>query len=187
MSRVGKNPVKLPEKVEVSFSESPLGEQIVTIKGPKGELQTTLRKEVFVKKEDGAILVERKDDEKLSKSLHGTTRSLLSNMVCGVTEGFTRKLNIVGVGYRAQLQGNKLVLQVGYSHQVEIVPPEHTKIEIDKTQTNLTITGIDKKVVGDLASYIRSIRRPEPYKGKGIKYSDEIIRRKAGKSAAKKA
>ncbi len=127
------------------------------------------------------------NDEKLVRSLHGLTRSLLQNMLLGVTEGFKKDLDIIGIGYKAQLQGTKLVLQMGYSHPVEVEPPnKETKIEVDKTQTHITIVGINKQTVGDLAAYIRSVRSPEPYKGKGIKYSDERIRRKVGKSAAKK-
>jgi len=187
MSRVGKHPIQIPDKVEVQISTTPAGGQTVKIKGPKGELQSSFRNEIVITKENNQLIVTRKDDEKLTKSLHGTTRAMIQNMMIGVTDGFKKQLTIIGVGYRAQLQGNKLVLQIGYSHQVEVVPPEGIKLEIDKTQTNITITGNNKQTVGDLAAYIRAVRKPEPYKGKGIKYSDEVIRRKAGKSAAKKA
>lgn len=187
MSRIGKNPVLIPEKVEVTISDSPDGSQTIKVKGPKGELQSVFRNEIKIAKADGKLNIARKNDEKLVKSLHGTSRNLLRNMMMGVTDGFKKELDIVGVGYRAQLQGNKLVLQIGYSHPVEILSPsKDTKIEIDKNQTHITVSGIDKQSVGDLAALIRSVREPEPYKGKGIKYSNEVIRRKAGKSAVKK-
>ena len=186
MSRIGKNPVQIPEKVEVAISESPFG-QTVKVKGPKGELSSKFRKEIKIKKEDSKIVLERENDEKLVKSLHGLSRTLIYNMIVGVTQGYKKDLDIIGVGYRAQLQGSKLVLQIGYSHQVEIEPPnKETKIEVDKTQTHLSISGICKQTVGALAAKIRNVRLPEPYKGKGIKYTDERIRRKAGKSAVKK-
>ncbi len=186
MSRIGKNPIQTPEKVEVTLSESPLG-QIVKVKGPKGELQSSFRKEIKVIKEGNQIILSRENDEKLSKSLHGLSRTLIQNMILGVTQGYKKDLDIIGVGYRAQVQGNNLVLQIGYSHQVEIPSPtKETKIEVDKTQTHISITGICKQTVGDLAAKIRAVRLPEPYKGKGIKYTDEKIRRKAGKSAVKK-
>ncbi|MBI2995952.1 MAG: 50S ribosomal protein L6 [Candidatus Melainabacteria bacterium] len=185
MSRVGKNPVQIPEKVEVTISESPTN-QLVKVKGPKGELENQFRKDIKVEKQDGKIVLTRNNNEKFFKSLHGTYRTILQNMILGVTQGFKKELDIVGVGYRALLQGNKLVLQVGYSNQIEVTPNKETKIEVDKNQTHITITGIDKQIVGDLSSHIRSIRLPEPYKGKGIKYSNERIRRKVGKSAVKK-
>ena len=186
MSRIGKNPINIPDKVEVTITDTP-GGQVIKVKGPKGELESRFRKEIKIVKEDKKIVLTRINDEKLVRSLHGLTRSLLHNMILGVTEGFKKDLDIIGVGYKAQLQGTKLVLQMGYSHPVEVEPPnKETKIEIDKTQTHITVTGINKQTVGDLAAYIRSVRLPEPYKGKGIKYSDERIRRKVGKSAAKK-
>lgn len=186
MSRIGKNPINIPDKVEITITDT-LSGQIVKIKGPKGELESKFRKEIKITREDKKIIFNRENDEKLVRSLHGLTRSLVQNMILGVTEGFKKELDIVGVGYKAQLQGTKLVLQMGYSHPVEVESPnKETKIEVDKTQTHLTITGISKQTVGDLAAYIRSVRFPEPYKGKGIKYSDEKIRRKVGKSAAKK-
>lgn len=187
MSRIGKNPVQIPEKVEVNINESPSGGQIVRIKGPKGELESNFRKEIKITKEDSKIVLKRSDDEKLTKSIHGMTRSLIQNMIVGVTQGFKKELDINGIGYRASLIGNKLVLQVGYSHQLEVEPPtKETKIEVDKNQTHITITGISKQIVGDLSAHIRSLKLPEPYKGKGIKYSFERIRRKVGKSAVKK-
>ena len=187
MSRIGKNPITIPEKVEVSVSPSPDGGSIARVKGPKGELESSFRKEIKISVEDKKILFNRSGDEKLDKSLHGMTRTMIYNMILGVTEGFKKELDIVGVGYKAQLQGNKLILQIGYSHQLEINPPtKETKIEVDKNQTHITITGISKQIVGDLAAEIRGMRLPEPYKGKGIKYSDEKIRKKVGKSAVKK-
>ena len=186
MSRIGKNPVQISPGVEVTVTDTQTG-QLVKVKGPKGELESKFRSEINIQKEDGKIILTRKSDEDLIKSLHGLTRSLISNMILGVTQGYKRELDIIGTGYRAQLQGTKLILQVGYSHQVEVESPtKETKIEIDKNQTHITITGISKQVVGDLAPHSRSIKLPEPYKGKGIKYMDEKIRRKVGKSAAKK-
>ncbi len=188
MSRIGRSPINIPEKVEVTITDSLQG-QTVKVKGPKGELESKFRKEIkiTITKEDKKIVLIRESDEKLVKCLHGMSRSMLHNMILGVTEGFKKELDIVGVGYKAQLQGEKLVLQIGYSHPVEVKSPnKETKIEIDKTQTHITITGISKQTVGDLAAHIRSVRQPEPYKGKGIKYSNEKIRRKVGKSAAKK-
>ncbi len=186
MSRIGKNPVVIPDKVEVNITSSPI-EQTVTIKGPKGELKASFRKEIVISKEDGKIVLSKSNEEKLARNLFGMYRTLIQNMIVGVTEGFKKDLDIVGVGYRAQVQGAKLVLQIGYSHPVEIEPKDkYSKIEVDKSQTRITVSGIDKQTVGDLAAEIRSVRLPEPYKGKGIKYSDERIRRKVGKTAAKK-
>ncbi len=186
MSRVGKQPIDIPEKVDVTITDTSNG-QTLNIKGPKGALVSNFRKEISIKKEDKKIVLTRANDEKLVKSLHGMTRAMINNMVIGVTQGFKKELDIVGVGYRAQVQGQKLVLQIGYSHPVEIEPPDKdTKIEVDKNQTHIVVVGIHKQAVGDLASKIRDVRLPEPYKGKGIKYSDEKIRRKVGKSAAKK-
>ena len=186
MSRVGKNSIQIPDKVEVTITETPNGQKL-KVKGPKGELESTFRKEIKATQEDRKIFLKRDNDEDLIKSIHGLTRTLIQNMILGVTEGFKKELDIVGTGYRASLQGSKLVLQIGYSHQVEIEPQDKdTKIEVDKNQTHITISGISRQVVGDLAAHIRSVRLPEPYKGKGIKYSNEKIRRKAGKSAIKK-
>ena len=186
MSRIGKKPIQIPDNVEIIVNDSPLG-QTVKDKGLKGELESKFRKEIKIKIEDKKIILERESDEKLVRCLHGMSRTLLQNMILGVTEGFKKELDVVGIGYKAQLEGNKLILQVGYSHPVHVVSPtKETKIEIDKNQTHIIITGISKQIVGDLAAYIRSVRPPEPYKGKGIKYSNETIRRKAGKSAVKK-
>jgi large subunit ribosomal protein L6 len=185
MSRIGKNPIQIPDKVEVTVSDSQNG-QTVKVKGPQGELESTFRKEINITKEDGRVVLKRASDEIFVMCLHGTTRTMLQNMILGVTHGFKKELDIIGVGYRAQMQGKKLVLQIGYSHQIGIEAPKDTKIEVDKNQTHITVTGISKQAVGDLAAMIRDARLPEPYKGKGIKYSDERIRRKAGKSAVKK-
>lgn len=186
MSRVGKNPIKIPQGVEVKIDEAPDG-QLIHVKGPKGELQAKFRKDIMITEENDIITLKRKDDEKYTKSLHGTYRAHIKNMIKGVTDGFKEELDIVGVGYRAQMQGDKLTLQVGYSSQLEIKPKEkNLKVEVDKNQTRITVTGTDKQSVGDLAALIRSLRPPEPYKGKGIKYTDEIIRRKVGKTAVKK-
>lgn len=178
MSRVGKNPIHIPDGVEVSVNKG-----VVAVKGPKGELLREVNRQVGVKVKDNQVLVTRPNDSKFHRSLHGLYRSLLSNMVQGVTEGFERKLEIVGVGYRAELRNGRLTLQVGYSHPIVMVPPEGIEIVVEN-QTQITVRGIDKELVGQVAAKIRSFRPPEPYKGKGIKYADEYVRRKAGKTAA---
>ena len=180
MSRIGNKPITVPEGVEVT-----LNDKNITVKGPKGTLNYTFRNNVEVKVEDGKVAVTRKDDSKVSKQLHGTTNSNINNMLIGVSEGFKKELEINGVGYRFQLQGNKLVVTAGYSHTVEMVAPEGVKMEMpEKSQTELIISGYDKQAVSEFAANIREIRKPEPYKGKGIKYKDEHIRRKEGKKAA---
>lgn len=186
MSRVGKNLIKIPQGVEIKITDTS-DSQVVQAKGPKGELQSNFRKQILITKEGDTITLKRKDDEKYTKSLHGTYGVLIQNMITGVTQGFKKELDIIGVGYRAQLQGNKLILQVGYSSPIEVQPDtKDLKIEVDKNQTHITISGIDKQAVGDLAAFVRSIKPPEPYKGKGIKYLNEFIRRKVGKTAVKK-
>lgn len=180
MSRIGKLPITVPPGVTVQIDGFN-----VRVKGPKGELKRTLRSEITVKQIDGQLLVERTSDDRLVRCLHGLSRTLVANMVKGVTEGFIRNLEIVGVGYRAAMDGRKLVMQLGYSHPVEIVPPEGLEVTVTGN-TKLAVTGIDKQAVGDLASFIRARRPPEVYKGKGIKYAGELIRRKAGKAAGKK-
>ncbi len=180
MSRIGKSPIAIPQGVTVAIDG-----QKVTVKGPKGQLERTLRPEVTVKQEDGKILVTRSSDERLVRSLHGLSRTLVANMVKGVTEGFTRNLEIVGVGYRAAIEGKNLVMQLGYSHPVTVEPPDGLQIAVT-ANTKIAVTGIDKQAVGDLAAFIRGKRPPEVYKGKGVKYAGEFIRRKAGKAAAKK-
>ena len=180
MSRIGNRVLTIPAGVEVNVNGNN-----ITVKGPKGTLEYTFKNNVDVKVEDGKITVTRKDDSKVSKQLHGTTNSNINNMLIGVSEGYKKELEINGVGYRFQLQGNKLIVTAGYSHNVEMVAPEGIKMEMpDKSQTELIISGYDKQAVSEFAANIREIRKPEPYKGKGIKYKDEHIRRKEGKKAA---
>ncbi|GMQ58012.1 50S ribosomal protein L6 [Vallitalea sediminicola] len=173
MSRIGKLPVEIPAGVEVSVTES----NFVTVKGPKGTLEQQLPKEMLISKEESQVLVNRPNDLKKMKSLHGLTRTLIGNMVEGVTKGYEKKLEINGVGYRAQKQGKKLVLSLGYSHPVEMEDPEGLEAVVEG-QNVIIVKGIDKARVGQYAAEIRFKRPPEPYKGKGIKYADEIIRRK---------
>ncbi|MGQ9531598.1 MAG: 50S ribosomal protein L6 [Desulfotomaculales bacterium] len=179
MSRIGRRPIAVPPNVEVSVEGN-----LVRVKGPKGELCREFHRDMRIRYQDQQIVVERPSDEKLHRSLHGTTRSILQNMVQGVTEGFTKTLEIVGVGYRATKQGRKLVLAVGYSRPVEIEPPEGVEIEVP-APTRIIVRGIDKEKVGACAASIRAVREAEPYKGKGIRYEGERIRRKAGKTGAK--
>lgn len=179
MSRIGRQPVPVPAGVEVSIEGS-----TVRVKGPRGQLVRDFHPEMTIRQEDGVLRVERPSDDKLHRSLHGLTRTLLANMVAGVTKGFEKTLELSGVGYRASKQGRKLVLAVGYSHPVEIVPEEGLEIDVP-APTKIVVKGIDKEKVGNLAAKIRSIREPEPYKGKGIKYEGERIRRKAGKAGVK--
>ncbi len=176
MSRIGKLPIQIPKGVEVKIQ----GEN-VTIKGPLGQLVQKVPDGIQVKIEDSKILVSRKDDLKKTKALHGLTRALLANHVKGVTEGWTKRLQLVGVGFRANLKGNTIVLSLGYSHDINYEVPSDIKVKIDQ-QTKIELTGIDKQKVGQVAAIIRSYRPPEPYKGKGIKYEDEEIIRKAGKT-----
>jgi len=178
LSRVGKNPISVPGGVEVEVKNS-----VVSVKGPKGNLSTPVDPSMSVKVEDGEIVVSRPDDSKQAMSLHGLYRSLIANMVEGVTNMFEKKLEIVGVGYKGEVRNNRLTLQLGYSHPIVLVPPEGVEITAE-SPTNLTIRGIDKELVGQVAAKIRSFRPPEPYKGKGVKYAGEQIRRKAGKTAA---
>lgn len=178
MSRIGKLPVIIPENVTVDYKEG----NVLTVKGPKGQLIRTFSDKMKIKVEEGQIVVERNDDLKLSRSLHGLTRSLLFNMVEGVTKGYEKKLEIVGVGYKAEMKGKKLLLTIGYSHPIIFAASDEINIATP-SPTEVTISGIDKELVGLVAAKIRSFRKPEPYKGKGIKYSGEYIRRKAGKAA----
>ena len=178
MSRIGKQPIAIPSGVEVSISG-----QHVAVKGPKGTLELDAPGEIAIAPEGDEVLVTRPDDERRNRALHGLTRSLVSNMVVGVSEGFVRELEIVGVGYRATAQGpQKLELQVGYSHSVAVDAPEGITLEVP-TPNRIIVRGADKQQVGQVAANIRKIRKPEPYKGKGIRYSDERVLRKAGKSA----
>jgi large subunit ribosomal protein L6 len=176
MSRVGNNPIPLPDGVEVS-----VGGSAVTVKGPKGTLNTSFDERVSVAVEDGVVTLSRANDERQSRALHGLSRALLNNMVVGVSEGFSKELRTEGVGYRANLQGRRLELQVGYSHPVHIEAPEGISFEVPD-QTRIIVSGIDKQLVGQVAAEIRQVRPPEPYKGKGIRYVDEYVRRKAGKA-----
>ena len=181
MSRIGNRILTIPAGVEVTLDGNK-----VTTKGPKGTLEFNYKNSnVDVKVEDGKVYVTRKNELKTSKQLHGTTNSNINNMMIGVSEGFKKELEINGVGYRFQLQGNNIVVSAGYSHQVTVAIPEGLKAEMpDKSQTELIISGFDKQAVSEFAANIRKIRKPEPYKGKGIKYKDEHIRRKEGKKAA---
>ena len=180
MSRIGRMPIAIPAGVTVEIAEN----NKVTVKGPKGTLVRVLPAEMTIKEEDSHILVSRPNDLKKMKSLHGLTRTLINNMIVGVTAGFEKKLEINGVGYRAQKQGKKLVLSLGYSHPVEMEDPEGIESTMEG-QNIIFIKGIDKEKVGQYAAEIRDKRRPEPYKGKGIKYADEVIRRKVGKTGKK--
>ena len=179
MSRIGRMPIAIPAGVTVDIAEN----NKVTVKGPKGELERVLPSEMTIKQEDGQILVTRPNDLKKMKSLHGLTRTLINNMVVGVTDGYTKQLEVNGVGYRAAKSGNKLTLNLGYSHPVVMEDPEGLESVVEGNK--ITIKGIDKEKVGQYAAEIRDKRRPEPYKGKGIKYMDEVIRRKVGKTGKK--
>ena len=177
MSRVGRLPVAVPSGVDVKIEGSQ-----VTVKGPKGEMAFTFSPQIEISLKENEILVNRPSDAREMRSLHGTTRALIQNMVTGVTEGFQRELQLVGVGYRANMEGNNLVLNVGYSHPVVVEPPQGITFDVGERNQQIFISGIDKQVVGQIAADIRKVRPPEPYKGKGIRYKDEYIRRKAGKA-----
>jgi len=179
VSRIGKKPIEKPEGVTVTVQEN-----TVSVQGPKGVLTLGIPAGIEVQVEDNQVLITRASDEKEHRALHGLTRALLANMVEGVTKGFEKRLDLVGVGYRAQVQGRKLVLSVGYSHPVEVDPPQGIEIEVP-APTKIVVKGIDKQQVGEMAARIRAIRRPEPYKGKGIKYENEVVRRKAGKAGGR--
>ena len=179
MSRIGKLPVPLSTGVNVEFKEDTL-----TVKGPKGELKRKISDMVNLTIEGNQILVDRKNDDKAGRSLHGLTRALVANMVQGVSEGFTKKLEIVGVGFKAEMRGKRLILNLGYSHPIIVGVPDSIKFEVP-TPNEINVSGIDKELVGAVAAKIRSFRKPEPYKGKGVKYAGEYIRRKAGKAAGK--
>ncbi|ARU61080.1 50S ribosomal protein L6 [Tumebacillus avium] len=179
MSRIGRKVIELPAGVEVTQNGAS-----VTVKGPKGTLTREFHKDMAIKVEGTQVVVERPSDNKLHRSLHGTTRSVLNNMVEGVSKGFEKNLELVGVGYRAAKAGDKVTLSLGFSHPVEIVPEEGIEIDVPAA-TKLTIKGINKERVGQVAAQIRSLREPEPYKGKGIKYENEVVRRKVGKTGKK--
>ena len=178
MSRIGKMPILLPKEVTISQDASRVG-----VVGPKGHLFYNLPRGIALTIEDGKALVRRQDDERTAKALHGLTRSFIANMVTGVTQGFEKRLEIIGIGFRADLQGDKLKLTLGFSHPVLYPIPEGIKIEVEK-QTVITLKGIDKQLVGTIAAKLRSIKPPEPYKGKGIRYLGERIRKKIGKTKA---
>jgi len=183
MSRIGRAPISVPPKVQVSWSDG----NLVSVQGPRGELSCQIDPALSLKLEDGILSVSRPSDSKEHKAKHGLYRSLVNNMVVGVTNGYSKQLEIHGVGYRASKVGENLVIQVGYSHPVEVQPPRGISFTIDGVDpatkaTRVSVIGIDKQLVGEMAATIRRIRKPEPYKGKGIRYTGEIIRRKAGKA-----
>lgn len=179
MSRIGKRPIAIPAKVQVTLDGSQ-----VTVKGPKGELSRELPLAVTIEQEGDTLIVKRKDDSRTARQMHGLARTLVANMVDGVSQGFQRRLEIQGVGYRAAVQGRNLTLNVGYSHPVQIEPPEGIQLAVENN-TNVIVSGFDKELVGNTAAKIRDVRPPEPYKGKGIRYSGEFVRRKAGKAGKK--
>jgi large subunit ribosomal protein L6 len=177
MSRVGKSPIPIPAGVDVALSG-----QHVTVKGPKGTLERDIPGDITVRQDDGQLLVERPDDQRHNRALHGLVRSLLNNMVVGVTDGYTKELEIVGVGYRATASGpDRIELALGFSHPVRVVAPEGITFEVP-SPTRISVKGIDKEAVGQVAANIRKLRKPEPYKGKGIRYAGEYVQRKAGKA-----
>lgn len=180
MSRIGRRPITIPASVEITIGDG----NDVRVKGPKGELSQVFDRDMQLVREDGTITVERPDNEREHRSLHGLTRTLLNNMVVGVTEGYKRDLEIQGVGYRAAMDGKTLVLTVGFSHPVRMVPPDGISYTVE-ANTRLSVIGIDKQLVGEEAARIRRVRPPEPYKGKGIRYDGEAVRRKAGKAVVK--
>ncbi len=180
MSRIGKLPVPIPEKVTVELNE----DNLMIVKGPKGELKRQLHPAMNIEVKEKEIVVTRPDDSKFNRSLHGLTRQLIANMVDGVSKGFSKKLQIIGVGYRAEMKGKKLVLTIGYSHPIVFSVPDIIKLETP-SPTEIVVSGIDKELVGLVAAKIRSFRKPEPYKGKGIRYEGEYVRHKAGKAAGK--
>jgi large subunit ribosomal protein L6 len=178
MSRIGKQPIELPSGVQVDVAEG----NVVTVKGPRGSLTQTMHADMLIAIEDGTLTVRRPDNEGFHRSLHGLTRSLIANMVDGVTNGFEKRLQIVGVGYRAALKGSDLEIAAGYSHPVVVAQPDGIEFEVP-TPTQIVVRGNDKQQVGEIAANIRKVRKPEPYKGKGIRYEGEYVRKKAGKAA----
>ncbi len=180
MSRIGKKPVDIPSSVNVTLLDN-----IIKIKGPKGELQWAFPFGTMVKVADNKVVIERRDDSKKNRALHGLTRNLISNMVTGVTAGYQRVLDIVGVGYRAQVQGKKIMLTLGYSHPVEFPLPDGITAAVDQKQTQITLTGIDKQKIGQVAANLRSLRSPDIYKGKGVRFAGERLKLKVGKTGKK--
>ena len=177
MSRIGKKPIEVPAKVTVTIDG-----QHITVKGPKGELSHTVHPDIRVRHEDGTLFIDRPSEERQHRALHGLTRALVANMVTGVTDGFQKSLVIEGVGYSSELRGADLVMKLGYSHEIVVNPPEGITFETEDRGRTVHIKGIDKQAVGQVAANVRELRPPEPYLGKGVRYSDERIRRKAGKS-----
>ena len=177
MSRIGKLPVSVPAGVTITVAD----DNTVTVKGPKGELSEKISPKMIIEQNDGVLCVKRPNDDKENRALHGLSRSLIHNMVVGVTQGYTKGLDIVGVGYRAQLSGKILVLNMGYSHPVEVTPPAGISFEVPNPN-KIVVSGISKQLVGQVAADVRKVRSPEPYKGKGIKYETEVVRRKEGKT-----
>jgi large subunit ribosomal protein L6 len=176
MSRIGRLPIDVPGTVTVTIEG-----QDVTVKGPKGELSLTVANPIEVKLEEGQLVVTRPDDERASRSLHGLTRTLIANQIIGVTEGYSKGLEVVGTGYRVQSKGSSVEFALGYSHSITVEPPAGITFEVEGNN-KLTVKGIDKQAVGEVAANIRKLRKPEPYKGKGVRYAGEVVRRKAGKS-----
>ncbi len=179
MSRIGKLPIQVPDKVEVTIEPG-----LVKVKGPKGELQQEIHPQIVVEKEGNVITVKRPNDEKQFRALHGLYRTLINNLVVGVSEGFKKTLLIEGVGYRVEKKNKGILLHLGYSHPIYFIPPDEIQLDVPN-QTTIVVSGINKVLVGQIAAKIRSFRKPEPYKGKGIRYEGEVIRRKAGKAGAK--
>ncbi|MBD3331637.1 50S ribosomal protein L6 [candidate division GN15 bacterium] len=178
MSRVGKLPIQIPDKTKVDIQG-----KTVTVTGPKGNLSCEIHKDISADVEDNTIVVSRPSDNKKHRALHGLTRALINNMVVGVNEGYKKELQIIGVGYRAEMKGNNLVAHLGYSHPIVMAPPEGVNIEVLPKENKIIVDGIDKQLVGQTAAKIRAFRKPEPYKGKGVRYVDEYVRTKAGKTA----
>ena len=179
MSRIGRMPVTVPEKVKVQISGSD-----INVEGPKGKLSMTAHPTMTMELKGDQVIVDRPDDSRQARSLHGLTRALINNMVTGVSQGYKRELDIHGVGYRAELKGKTLVMQLGFSHDIEFPVPEGVKIAVDGRKTHITLEGVDKQLLGATAAKLRSFRPPEPYGGKGVRYMDEHVRRKEGKSGA---
>ena len=180
MSRIGRMPIQLPQGVQVEVKKN-----LVTVRGPKGTLSRELHPDMKIEQSDGSIVVSRPTESRMHRSLHGLTRTLVANMVAGVTTGYSRRLEVSGVGYRAQQAGKDLVLQLGYSHPVAVEPPEGVTLTAE-TPTRIVVSGIDKELVGETAARIRRVRPPEPYKGQGVRFSEEQVRRKVGKTGGKK-
>ncbi len=184
MSRIGTQPIQIPEGVTVNINDGgDFGYIDVEVTGPKGTLSESLRRGVTVEIKENEVVLTRANESKQIKSNHGLYRSLIQNMITGVTEGYSKELEIVGIGYRAEMQGSKVVFSLGYSHKIELEPPEGITVTVDE-QTKVKVEGADKQKVGEIAAKIRAFRKPEPYKGKGIKYADEIIKRKSAKTVA---